>query len=287
MPGLPPRRATVHGVPMIDRVPERFAWRLKALRMSSDLATFLRLALITRTDHAEIDVRLDLLGGERVRIRPGTADVWTVLDLVPPRHMPPRQAPPPRYAWDLGANIGLSMAHMAVVFPDVRVVGIELDAVNAELCRRNIAPWADRCEVIEGAVFSREGEFTYHHTDGMEVGYRIDAGAGPSGAERRRTRAITLNSLLERDDAPEVIDYVKMDIEGAEREVLRERVEWADRVRCIRVELHPPYTVDECLTDLRALGFDAWREDGPLAEGAGVPVTAVRPPGHPLAAQPR
>jgi FkbM family methyltransferase len=273
-------------VPLIDRVPERFAWRLKALRMSSDLATFRRLALITRTDEDEVEVRLSLLGGEPVRIRPGTADVWTVLDLVPPQHMPPPGLSP-RLVWDLGANIGLSMAHMAAVFAEARIVGVELDAANAELCRRNVAPWGDRCEVIEGAVFPREGEFTYHHQEGMEVGYRVDAGAGPEDAEERRARAVTLNSLLGRYDADAVIDFVKMDIEGAEREVLRENVEWADRVRSIRVEVHPPYTVPECLEDLRALGFDAWRDEVPLDEGAGEPVTAVRPAGHPLAAQPR
>ncbi|MGH2876326.1 MAG: FkbM family methyltransferase, partial [Solirubrobacteraceae bacterium] len=51
------------------------------------------------------------------------------------------------------------------------------------------------------------------------------------------------------------VDFVKMDIEGAEREVLRQETAWASKVRSIGVEVHPPYTVEQCEHDLRDLGF--------------------------------
>jgi hypothetical protein len=46
-----------------------------------------------------------------------------------------------------------------------------------------------------------------------------------------------------------------MDIEGAEREVLRANTGWASSVRRIGVEVHALYTVEEGLADLTALGF--------------------------------
>jgi hypothetical protein len=52
------------------------------------------------------------------------------------------------------------------------------------------------------------------------------------------------------------VDYVKMDVEGAERELLRSPG-WNEQVRCIKVEVDEPYTLEECVTDLRRLGFTA------------------------------
>jgi hypothetical protein len=68
----------------------------------------------------------------------------------------------------------------------------------------------------------------------------------------RRVRACSLSRLLERE---EKVDLLQMDIEGAERAVLRRGIEWAGKVQQIVVEVHEPYTVDECQEDLRELGF--------------------------------
>ena len=68
--------------------------------------------------------------------------------------------------------------------------------------------------------------------------------------------AISPWSLLALDGAGAVVDYAKIDVEGAERELLRETTGWAERVRTVSVEVHEPYTVEECSEDLRALGFE-------------------------------
>ena len=83
------------------------------------------------------------------------------------------------------------------------------------------------------------------------------------GATRQsmlKATAITLDSLLERCGSPQQIDYVKMDIEGAERAVLRENTSWASRVRCIKVEVHKQYSVAAALTDVEHLGFRVRRD---------------------------
>jgi hypothetical protein len=46
-----------------------------------------------------------------------------------------------------------------------------------------------------------------------------------------------------------------MDIEGAERDVLRVNTGWAQEVRVILVEVHSPYTAEGCEDDLCRLGF--------------------------------
>ena len=65
-------------------------------------------------------------------------------------------------------------------------------------------------------------------------------------------QALTLDTLLERTGRP---DFVKMDIEGAERAVLNQSVGWAEHVRELVVECHDGYQNDQCATDLAALGF--------------------------------
>jgi Methyltransferase FkbM domain len=51
------------------------------------------------------------------------------------------------------------------------------------------------------------------------------------------------------------VDFVKMDVEGAERELLQDGSGWASRVRAIKVELHGSYTSAACEEDLERLGF--------------------------------
>ena len=157
---------------------------------------------------------------------------------------------------DLGTNIGLTMADLAVRFPQARLVGIELDADNVLLARANVAPWHDRCEVVHGAVWTIDTEAFYAPLSGHTAGHRI-GGTGPDPpAGTVSVPAFSLDTLLERHAQGDRVDYLKMDVEGAERALLRESADWTHRVACMNVKVHHPYRVDECERDLRALGFE-------------------------------
>lgn len=210
-----------------------------------------------RRSGAPVTVRFRPLGPASVKLRPQTEDDGLARDVfftsyhLPPAGIDPREL---RHIWDLGANIGLTMAHMAANFPQAHITGVELDANNAALCSENISRWHDRCEVIAAGVWTSSGTVEYERPTGRVQSFHVvDAtGSTPSAS----APAISLNALLERSGAM-LIDYVKMDIEGAERAVLNENTEWASRVRSIKVELHHSYSIPECLTDLERLGFVA------------------------------
>lgn len=200
-----------------------------------------------------LGIELRPLGGRTVWIRPGTSDADVVWDTFVGRYHVPPGGPAGdavTQIWDLGSNIGLTMVDLAARFPRARIVGVELEPANAALARTNIAPWGDRCELIEAAVWTRDGEITFGGSAGEEHGFRVMPGAGP-----RAAAAIALDTLRAREPASP--DYVKMDIEGAERAVLRTGTSWAADVGAIKVEVHDPYTVQACLEDLRRLGFEA------------------------------
>lgn len=230
------------------------------LRVTGDprsFITYLRLSRVRRHEGSGgrvVRVRLRPLGGREVLLRPSTSDVDTVWGtFAGAYHLPPPEASDPRLIWDLGANIGLTMADMAVRFPGARIVGVELDRENAELARRNVSPWSERCEVVEAAVWPHDGELRYHRLAGGTAGHHVvDL---PEGDDVVSAPAISLDTLLERSGPGATVDYAKVDVEGAERELLRSGAKWAARVRTITVELHAPYTVAECQRDLGALGF--------------------------------
>jgi FkbM family methyltransferase len=195
-----------------------------------------------------VRVRLRPLGGQSIALRPSTSDADTVWGTFARRyHLPPPELDGIRTIWDLGANIGLTMADLAERHPGARVLGVELDADNADLARLNTAPWGERCEVVHAAVWPEDGEVRYERWAGGTASYRAEGGPD-------RAPAVSLDTLLREHGGP--VDYLKVDVEGAERRLLRERAAWAHSVRCLKVEVHDPYTVEECERDLRALGFE-------------------------------
>lgn len=234
---------------------------LRRVRLTGSIAHAHRFAEIERLSSCGNAVpptvhrlRVKALGCD-VGVRQGTKDYCAVRDtFAGGYHLPPPGMKPDTIL-DLGANIGMTMAHFAVLYPRARMIGVELDADNAALCRENVRPWADRCTLVEGAVWTADGQVTYERRRGLEQGFHVADERGNAMAP-----AITLNTLLARHGWDQV-DFVKMDIEGAEEEVLRRGTEWAERVRSIKVEVHGSYTVGDCASDLRALGFETRVDD--------------------------
>lgn len=241
--------------------------------------TYVRLSRVRRhlgSGGRVVRMRLRPLGGREVRLRPSTSDVDTVWGTFAGRyHLPPSEAGSPGLVWDLGANIGLTMADIAERHPRTRVVGVELDAENAALARANLEPWGGRCEVIEAAIWPQDGEMRYVRLDGATSGHYVteaELGADPAVTT---AHAISPWSLLALEGAGAVVDYAKIDVEGAERTLLREDAGWAERVRTVKVEVHDPYTVEECEADLRALGFETRVDPRHWACVTGVRVTSA------------
>lgn len=264
-----PRRTRPNLIRAVGRLPERVKQALRdayvAARVTSDVRSLRTYIRLNRIAHHEgsggraVGLRLRPLGGRRVLVRPSTSDVDTVwATFARGYHRPPRElgARPPRLIFDVGANIGLTMADLAVRFPQARLVGIELDADNVQIARANVASWADRCEVVHAAAWTSDAEAFYAPLPGHTAGHRLGGTGAASPAGTVRVPALSLDTLLDRHAQGARVDYLKMDVEGAERALLRQATEWAGRVACINVEVHDPYGVEECQHDLRALGFE-------------------------------
>jgi FkbM family methyltransferase len=200
-------------------------------------------------------VRVKALGPVDVWCRPGTVDYVMLWDtFFHQYHLPVRPPENVRFVLDLGANIGLTALSLAHRFPQARVVAVEMDAENVALCARNLAPLHPRCQVLHAAVWSEPGEIEYFADATRLSGHRVAELGTALGRETRRAPAKTLSEIMRECDIAQV-DYLKMDIEGAEAAVLQPPLDWARRVRSLGLEIHPPATYDRCAEALRREGF--------------------------------
>jgi FkbM family methyltransferase len=232
-------------------------------------------ALVARVTASDGFVALGVRdwAGQPVYVRPTGTDWETAeVSLIARPHRPPADLSGVRTILDLGTNIGVTVADLAHVYDEARVLGVEPDAANVSLAMRNVAPWRHRVTILQGAAWTADGEIEYGGERG-EWAYRVL----PAMDERTAAAAIetvpafSMLTLVDRVAPGGVVDYVKMDIEGAERFVLADGQGWADRVRCLQVEVHLPYDVASCCADLERLGFRV------APEPNGIPsVTALR-----------
>ena len=133
---------------------------------------------------------------------------------------------------DGGANAGYVTLALARRYPRCRIVAVEPDAGNCELLRLNSAA-LPQVRVLQAALWSESGTLGITNPGAKSVSYRVSAdGAGAS------VPACTIADVMAQAGAA-TISLLKLDIEGAEYELLRNGWEaWFPRVRALMVELH-------------------------------------------------
>ncbi len=115
-------------------------------------------------------------------------------------------------------------------YPASRVIAVEPDPANFEICRMNLEPYGNRVTLIRGGIWKTPGrlalQFSQHE---WTTSVRDD----PSGA----VEAFTLPSLIALGSGR--VDLLKLDIEGSEGELFKcGAPDWLARVRNIAIELH-------------------------------------------------
>jgi FkbM family methyltransferase len=187
-----------------------------------------------------------------IPLRPGTSDALDVVDsLVGRHHLPPEDIVPATIV-DAGLCTGLTLIDLAIRYPSARLIGIEPQPYYANLCRSLTQRFGARVKIIEAAVAPEDrSKAILHVTEGQEFAASLAEPQQPTETTIDVT-AVSLNSIV--DDLGS-IDYLNLDVEGTEREILRKDTEWMARTRCIKVECHHGYTVEECAIDLARGGF--------------------------------
>ncbi len=146
----------------------------------------------------------------------------------------------PRVIIDAGAHIGLASIAFANSFPEARIIAVEPESRNYDVLRKNVAPYKNVI-AIQAALWSESREIVVLDPAGGNWGFMtcdMDNNPGhPLACVQNNVPGITVHKLMEQFRLDE-IDILKMDIEGAEREVFRDASSWIGKVNCLVVELH-------------------------------------------------
>ena len=155
---------------------------------------------------------------------------------------------------DAGANIGLAALFWKWRYGRFRYLGFEPDPAVAACCRENLRVWEIEGEIVEAAVGGTEGTVRFQR-DGADGGRLI------GDANRAPGRSIEVAVKLLSRHLPAEVDLLKIDVEGAEGEVIQEIVPYLSRVRALFAEWHsqPGHPgLGAAIEKLEAAGFDCY-----------------------------
>jgi FkbM family methyltransferase len=187
--------------------------------------------LVCRTKSSDIGVLLDTIKGGHHRIPNGMS------------------LPANAVIMDLGTNVGYTVVDYANRHPDAKIFGVEMDIGNFKLALENTRHLGSRCTLLHAAVWTKDGEISYEGNASSAFHISAHAENNTCVVESR-----SLTSIM-RQFGIDTIDYLKMDIEGAERQVFEAPMDWATKVRIMQVEAHSDEIMRIVSESLISAGF--------------------------------
>jgi len=149
----------------------------------------------------------------------------------------------PRVIIDGGANIGLASIYFANKYPDAKIIAIEPEQNNFELLRENVAPYANIIP-LQAALWHVNEELDLLDPGRGQWGFVTqhkkitqDPVQTQPGTLCHTVQAITIDRLMD-EFALDRINILKIDIEGAEKEVFSHTAAWIDKVDSVVIELY-------------------------------------------------
>ena len=139
------------------------------------------------------------------------------------------------YIIDCGSYIGTSILFFKTQYPNAKILAFEPDNSNFELLNNNIKNWDLKDIEIQNAAIWIDNLGVNFIADG-NMASKIDESNNTAHNENQKTKSVRLKDLL-----TEKIDFLKIDIEGAEYEVLVDCESKLSFVENLFIEYHGNY----------------------------------------------
>lgn len=215
----------------------RLGWKLRALaadrRSAAALAYLGATTLLRSTPPMRRPVHFSVRLGPQ--IFPVALQTRTELDILEEIGLQDEYRPadqiPAQTIVDLGASVGLATLRLLSSHPDARVIAVEADPELIPRLESNVAGLP--VSVVHAAVASGSGERQFFRSDIDSWGNSLDHTSWTQNAVT--VPALSLADLLDSHDIGQV-DLLKLDVEGAEWEMLDSIVD--PRVVAIVGEVH-------------------------------------------------
>jgi len=217
--------------------------KLRSLRSKSLRRELDELGRIRKTPRF-FPISTDILG-KRLQVIDSASFLFMYNEIFKERVYDFRTSKPAPLIIDGGANIGMSCIFFKIQFPNARIIAFEPDPKIFEVLKFNIQSFElDKIQLVNEALWKSETEIAFD-SNNADAGKLLFDNAGSHSTKVQTT---ILSKFIKSQD--EEIDLLKLDIEGAETEVLREASEYLGKVNNIFIEYHSFISRDQNLDEL-------------------------------------
>lgn len=171
---------------------------------------------------------------------------------------------------DLGSNIGLTSLYFNFLFPNAKFICVEPNPYNLSVLQKNILSLRERAHILDGAVSDHSGYQLFEaecHTWESKLSNNSEGNL--------RVRLYSMPEIISKFGLRE-ISLLKIDIEGAEVDLLRKGADWLEIVDLIIIELHGEYSIDHLRTDIKRFGLEVYPPNAKLGNNMIVATRAAK-----------
>lgn len=164
----------------------------------------------------------------------------------------------PNLIVDVGANVGYASIFFACKYPEAEIIAVEPEQGNFAILKRNIEPYSN-IQAIKSGVWSKSGYLKIENPQDAECAFQFKYTEESTG----NIKCLTIGDILNTSNY-NYIDLLKIDIEGAEKELFSQNTEWLKDVGALNIELHDrfkPGCKESFLSAINQYGFTG-HEDG-------------------------
>jgi len=141
------------------------------------------------------------------------------------------------YIIDCGAYIGTSILYFKTNYPNAKILAFEPDNINLKLLNKNLSNWNFKNVEIQDKAVWINNDILLFKTDGNMASKII----GPNKNKSNSNSLIETKSIRLKDLLDVKTDFLKLDIEGAEYEVIKDCSEKLGNVQNLFIEYHGNY----------------------------------------------
>jgi FkbM family methyltransferase len=143
---------------------------------------------------------------------------------------------------DCGAHIGVSVLYLKTKYPEAEIIAFEPDNINFDILSKNVASSNfSKITLRKEAVWIETTELSFTNDGNMSSKIATVSESG----NQSLTKAIRLKDLLNRN-----IDFLKLDIEGAEYQIIEDIQDELKNVNYLFIEYHGSFRQNEELNRL-------------------------------------
>lgn len=134
------------------------------------------------------------------------------------------------YIIDCGANMGLSILYFKKLHPKSKIIGFEPDENTFDVLQKNILEYSDSVKIHKEAVWTENTELTFFSEGSLAGSTVVDFS---NKNDTKKVKAIDFKKYLDQK-----IDFLKIDIEGAENQLIFDIKDHLVNVNKLFLEYH-------------------------------------------------